>query len=123
MGSGSDIRLDPDVTDSRNFNQIPLSDLYGLPVFAEETDRKAGERRMDREDALAHIRREVFGVRKCSEDEMLWRIRSQIFQETQDHIVSGSAEKAEVYSETGSFPGVLFMGIFILLLVHHCINS
>ncbi len=116
MGSGSNIRLDPDMSDSRDINQIPLSDLYGLPVFAKDTDRKAGERRMEREDALVHIRREVFGVRRCSEKEMLWSIRSQLFQETRDHIVSGAAEKAEVYSETGFFSEFLLMGIFILLL-------
>jgi hypothetical protein len=115
VGSGSYIRLDPDVADGGNINQIPLSDLYGVPVFTEDIDRKAGERRKDRQDALAHIRREVFGVRKCSEDEMIRQIRSQIFQGTQEYIVSGPAENAEMFSKTGFLPGFSLIGIFILL--------
>ena len=116
MESGSNIRLDPDVDESVDINRIPLCDLYGLPVFTEDTDRKAGERRTDRQNMLAYIRREVFEDRDSSEDEMLCQIRSQIFQVTQEHIVAEPSEKAEILPETGYLSGLAFTGIVILLL-------
>lgn len=131
MDSDSSIRLDPDVIDSGNVSQIPLSDLYGIPVFTEETDHKAAGRRMDRENALAHIRREVFVVRGCGEDEMLQGIRRQIFRVTHEHIMAETVEETEIFLEaktswgrpltgilsTGILStGILLTGIFILLL-------
>lgn len=116
MDSGSNIRLDPDVDESGNISQIPLSDLYGFPVFTEDTDRKAGGRRTDRQNTLTHIRRKVFENRDSSEDEMLWQIRSQIFQVTQEHIIAEPAEKTAVFPETGSILGFALTGIMILLL-------
>lgn len=116
MDGGSNIRLDPDVAESGNINQVPLSDLYGLPVFTEETDHKAGERRKDRQNVFAHIRREIFEVSGCGEDEMLRQIRSQIFQVTQVHIMSEPAEKEAIFSERSLFLGFALAGTLILLL-------
>lgn len=116
MEDRSGIRLDPDVIESGDTGRIPLSDLYGFPVFTDDTDRKLSKLRTDREDTLACIRREVFGVRGCGEEEMLWGIRRQIFQVTQEQMMSETVEKTEVRLEMRAFWGILMTGTFILLL-------
>lgn len=118
MKDRSSIRLNPDVIESGDIGRIPLSDLYGLPVFTDDTDRKLSELRKDREDTLACIRREVFGVRGCGEEEMLRGIRRQIFQVTQEQITSETVEKTDALLGMRSFWGILMTGTFILLLGH-----
>ena len=54
------LRLDPDVAGSREGNRLPLSDLYGLPVFADDTQQKAGELHTKEKQMLEGIRQEVF---------------------------------------------------------------
>mgnify|MGYP000081504816 FL=1 len=41
MSENNNIKLDPDVLNQQQNTKVPLSDLYGIPVFSPETDRMA----------------------------------------------------------------------------------
>lgn len=81
MDRNSNIRLDPDVVGNGDRIQIPLSDLYELPVFASDTYQKAGKLYTEERQMLGRIRREVFEADgRGKEDMQLAKIRSQIFE-------------------------------------------
>ena len=122
MERNRDIRLNPelpslDMKEGGAGNKVPLSDLYGLPVFAAETGRKEWELHIEESRRLGRIRQEIFGA-KGKEEERLWKIRRQIFQsvsgeQMQEYSVSDSAaleDSTPVCSESGlAITALLFM--------------
>lgn len=136
MAGNGEIRLDPDVpflggAEGRD-GRIPLSDLYGLPVFAEAAGQKAKERRMEEEQSLEEIRREVFRADSQGIEEWIQEIRSQIFRALPDCQPPGGTEAGRPAPEpaatglaaaesTEMIPGVflsLGMAVIAAVLVH-----
>lgn len=76
----SDIGLDPDISDSENKGQIPLSDLYTLSVFAEDVERRAAEGKVKEKQNLEELRYNLFQKNGEKEAEKLVQIHKQIFQ-------------------------------------------
>ena len=63
MERNRDIRLNPelpaaDIKEGGGGNRIPLSDRYGIPVFAVETSRKEWELHLEESRRLERIRQE-----------------------------------------------------------------
>ena len=64
MEGNGDIKLDPDVlgadtTEGELRSRTPLSDLYALPVFGEDTDELTRQRRVAENQMLERIWRGV----------------------------------------------------------------
>ena len=59
MDRTGDIRLDPDVLgfdmEAGVDSQLPLSDLYELPVFAKETKQKAGKYQREEKQMMERV--------------------------------------------------------------------
>ncbi|MEZ3486967.1 MAG: hypothetical protein K1W22_10365 [Lachnospiraceae bacterium] len=102
------LRLDPDVAGSREGNRLPLSDLYGLPVFADDTQQKAGELHTKEKQMLEGIRQEVFekgGVwqgqdgRMGKEEARLTDIRNRIFETAPGSLIQEEGRQEEQIQE------------------------
>ena len=61
MSENNNIKLDPNVLNQQQNTKVPLSDLYGIPVFSPETDRMVEKIREDQADEVAQIEQKVFG--------------------------------------------------------------
>ena len=73
MERNRDIRLNPelpaaDIKEGGGGNRIPLSDRYGIPVFAVETSRKEWELHLEESRRLERIRQEIFGAERKEEE-------------------------------------------------------
>ncbi len=102
------LRLDPDVDGSREGSRLPLSDLYGLPVFADDTQQKAGELHTKEKQMLEGIRQEVFekgGVwqgqdgRMGKEEARLTDIRNRIFETAPGSLMQEERRQEEQIQE------------------------
>lgn len=125
MDQKGEIRLDPDVLEldmeDGEVTRAPLSDLYELPVFAEETMHKAGKCQTEEKQMLEGIRQGVFGTEGRTEEEKLERIHSRIFQEipvvsTVEGSISRTSppemnEKTETLQGAFLFPGIIVAGL------------
>lgn len=79
MSENNNIKLDPDVLNQQQNTKVPLSDLYGIPVFSPETDRMAEKVKANETDAVTQIEQQIFGEsfgRKSRNS----KIRNQLFQ-------------------------------------------
>ncbi len=79
MKSGN-IRLDPEVLEEEKESRVPLSDLYGIPVFSEDAADGAGKLKSDEKKELAQIRAAVFTADGNAERMRMRQIRRQVFQ-------------------------------------------
>lgn len=61
MSENNNIKLDPDVLNQQQNTKVPLSDLYGIPVFSPETDRMAEKVKANETDAVTQIEQQIFG--------------------------------------------------------------
>ncbi len=129
------IRLDPDVAGADRAVtgwKTPLSDLYELPVFAEETWQKAAECRRAEKEMSEQIRKGLFDTDGREEKERLMNIQSQIFQSvpkttaSEDGLSPGGMPKGvirhslpcitgetEQLPETFLLPGMMVIGIIL----------
>lgn len=138
MDGNGVIRLDPDVAGADravNERKIPLSDLYELPVFTEETRQKAAECRRAERKMSEQIRKGIFDTDGRGEKERLMNIQSQIFQSVPKtvaeegclsrgdvsegmirHSLTGIAGETEKLPGSFLLPGVLLIGISLAVL-------
>ena len=68
MSENNNIKLDPDVLNQQQNTKVPLSDLYGIPVFSPETDRMAEKVKANETDAVTQIEQQIFGERVSGEN-------------------------------------------------------
>lgn len=80
MSENNNIKLDPDVLNQQQNTKVPLSDLYGIPVFSPETDRMAEKVKANETDAVTQIEQQIFGERVSGENQEIQKIRNQLFQ-------------------------------------------
>ena len=80
MSENNNIKLDPNVLNQQQNTKVPLSDLYGIPVFSPETDRMVEKIREDQADEVAQIEQKVFGEGVSGENQEIQKIRNQLFQ-------------------------------------------
>ena len=80
MSENNNIKLDPDVLNQQQNTKVPLSDLYGIPVFSTETDRMAEKVKANETDAVTQIEQQIFGERVSGENQEIQKIRNQLFQ-------------------------------------------
>ncbi|WP_270601432.1 type VII secretion EssA family protein [Faecalimonas umbilicata] len=80
MSENNNIKLDPNVLNQQQNTKVPLSDLYGIPVFSPETDRMVEKIREDQADEVAQIKQKVFGEGVSGENQEIQKIRNQLFQ-------------------------------------------
>ena len=123
MDRTGDIRLDPDVLgfdmEAGVDSQLPLSDLYELPVFAKETKQKAGKYQREEKQMMERVRQGVFKTDGRKPKEQFERIQERIFQEVSHLSSSGFSESTfsleELEKETENFWDVwIFLGIIMI---------
>ncbi len=105
----SDIGLDPDIFDSVNNGQIPLSDLYTLSVFAEDVEQRAAEGKRKEKENLEEIRHNLFKKSKERETEKLKKIHKQIFQTVPMFVETEELKRAERIEEPEEVQSVFLM--------------
>ena len=105
----SDIGLDPDIFDSVNNGQIPLSDLYTLSVFAEDVEQRAAEGKRKEKENLEEIRQNLFKKSKERETEKLKKIHKQIFQTVPMFVETEELKRAERIEEPEEVQSVFLM--------------
>ncbi len=105
----SDIGLDPDIFDSVNNGQIPLSDLYTLSVFAEDVEQRAAEGKRKEKENLEEIRHNLFQKSKERETEKLKKIHKQIFQTVPMFVETEELKRAERIEEPEEVQSVFLM--------------
>lgn len=79
MPDSSDITLDPGVLEGSQGDQVPISDLYGMPVFHPDIEDKIQDAEQEEAEDLKEIRQQVFEPHTDKEAEELGEIREQIF--------------------------------------------
>jgi hypothetical protein len=105
----SDIGLDPDIFDSGNNGQIPLSDLYTLSVFAEDVEQRAAEGKRKEKENLEELRHNLFQKSKERETEKLKKIHKQIFQTVPMFVETEELKRAERIEEPEEVQSVFLM--------------
>lgn len=60
MAESSDILLNPDVLDGNQSEAVPITDLYGLPVFDPEIEEQIETAEQEETQELKEIRSQVF---------------------------------------------------------------
>ena len=80
MSENNNIKLDPNVLNQQQNTKVPLSDLYGIPVFSPETDRVAEKVKANEADAVTQIEQQIFEERVSGENQEIQKIRNQLFQ-------------------------------------------
>ena len=114
MAESSDILLNPDVLDGNQSEAVPITDLYGLPVFDPQIETAEQEETQE----LKEIRSQVFENHVDGTAQTVGQIRSQLFQ------TEPSLTKTEIPDRTADsgdyFLVIEFMvvGFLILLLFY-----
>lgn len=80
MSESGNIKLNPNILNQMQDTKVPLSDLYGIPVFSPETNQMAEKVKEREEDALSQIEKQVFKTSFSKEDQEVKKIREQVFQ-------------------------------------------
>lgn len=122
------IRLDPEVIEEQRESKVPLSDLYGLPVFSENTSDRAGKLEIDEKMELKQIRAGIFTADVGKEEACIGQIRGQVFQTAAGFTRMGGTEKtageesaeegiAESASERILLAGMMVFCIVLLLFI------
>ena len=118
MAESSDILLNPDVLDGNQSEAVPITDLYGLPVFDPEIEEQIETAEQEETQELKEIRSQVFENHVDGTAQTVGRIRSQLFQ------TEPSLTKTEIPDRTADsgdyFLVIEFMvvGFLILLLFY-----
>lgn len=118
MAESSDILLNPDVLDGNQSEAVPITDLYGLPVFDPEIEEQIETAEQEETQELKEIRSQVFENHVDGTAQTVGRIRSQLFQ------TEPSLTKTEIPDRTTDsgdyFLVIEFMvvGFLILLLFY-----
>lgn len=84
MSENNNIKLDPDVLNQQQNTKVPLSDLYGIPVFSPETDRMAEKVKANETDAVTQIEQQIFGERVSGENQEIQKFAINYFRCRQD---------------------------------------
>lgn len=80
MADSSDIILNPDVLDGKQGGEIPLSDLYGMPVFRSDMQEQFEDADAEEDRELQEIRGQIFAPHTDAAAEDLTEIREQLFE-------------------------------------------
>lgn len=110
MSENGNIKLDPNVLNQTQDTRVPLSDLYGIPVFSLETEQMAKEAKEEEADTLSQIKKQVFGMSFSKEDQEVKEIREQLFQ-TQTGLTK------ETVKDEADINHTYFLVVEIMLLV------
>ncbi len=126
MERNRDIRLNPelpaaDIKEGGGGNRIPLSDRYGIPVFAVETSRKEWELHLEESRRLERIRQEIFGAER-KEEERLWDIRRQIFRTVSGEPMQGYLAVEDSLSVAGLESGLAITALLFLVTAKGIMN-
>lgn len=112
MSESGNIKLDPNVLNQIQDTKVPLSDLYGIPVFSPETDQVAEKVKEREEDTLSQIEKQAFKTSFSKEDQEVKKIREQVFQ-TQ----TGLTKDAEAGRNKANMNHSYFLAVEIMILI------
>ena len=118
MAESSDILLNPDVLDGNQSDAVPITDLYGLPVFDPEIEEQIETAEQEETQELKEIRSQVFENHVDGTAQTVGQIRSQLFQ-TEPSLTK--TEIPDTTPDSGDYFRVIeFMvvGFLILLLFY-----
>ncbi|HJA82289.1 MAG TPA: type VII secretion EssA family protein [Candidatus Mediterraneibacter intestinipullorum] len=90
----SDIELNPGVLDGNQGEQVPLSDLYGMPVFSPDIEQQIKAAQKEQEKELTEIRDQIFDTHTTQDVKDMTEIRAQLFTIDSPLTKTGAASRA-----------------------------
>lgn len=118
MAQSSDITLNPDVLEGSQGEAVPITDLYGIPVFAGEIEELINTAVQEQAQELKDIRSQVFLPHTDETAENMSQIRSQLFQAEPPLTKTEAADRT---ADSGNYFLVLefmLVGFLIILLFY-----
>ncbi len=116
MAESSDITLDPGVLEGNQGEAVPITDLYGMPVFNAEVEKQIQEAGQKKEQELKDIRSQVFSTHTDKTAQTVSEIRSQIFQ-TEPVLTKTESSRGTTAGGGSSFLVLQFMAVTFLIIM------
>ena len=113
----SDIELNPGVLDGNQGEQVPLSDLYGMPVFSPDIEQQIKAAQKEQEKELTEIRDQIFDTHTNQDVKDMTEIRAQLFTIDSPLTKTGAAGRAYGNGEPGILVALAAMVLAFLLIL------
>lgn len=115
--SDSDIQLNPGVLDGNQGEQVPLSDLYGMPVFSPDIEQQIKAVQEEQEKELTQIRDQIFDTHTTQDVKDMTEIRAQLFTIDPPLTKTGAAGRAYGNGEPGMLVALEAMALGFLIIL------
>lgn len=117
MADRGDITLDPGVLEGSQGETVPITDLYGLPVFDPDIEKQIDAAEQEEQWEISTIRSQIFHAHADETAENIRQIRNQVFQ-TEASLVKTTGAKEEDADGSGNTVLVLqFMAVIFLVIL------
>lgn len=113
----SDIELNPGVLDGNQGEQVPLSDLYGMPVFSPDIEQQIKAAQKEQEKELTEIRDQIFDTHTTQDVKDMTEIRAQLFTIDSPLTKTGAAGRAYGNGEPGMLVVLEAMVLAFLIIL------
>ena len=113
----SDIELNPGVLDGNQGEQVPLSDLYGMPVFSPDIEQQIKAAQKEQEKELTEIRDQIFDTHTTQDVKDMTEIRAQLFTIDSPLKKTGVAVRAYGNGEPGMLVALEAMVLAFLIIL------
>lgn len=113
----SDIELNPGVLDGNQGEQVPLSDLYGMPVFSPDIEQQIKAAQKEQEKELTEIRDQIFDTHTTQDVKDMTEIRAQLFTIDSRLTKTGAAGRAYGNGEPGMLVALEAMVLAFLIIL------
>lgn len=113
----SDIELNPGVLDGNQGEQVPLSDLYGMPVFSPDIEQQIKAAQKEQEKELTEIRDQIFDTHTTQDVKDMTEIRAQLFTIDPPLTKTGAAGRAYGNGEPGMLVALEAMVLAFLIIL------
>ncbi len=113
----SDIELNPGVLDGNQGEQVPLSDLYGMPVFSPDIEQQIKAAQKEQEKELTEIRDQIFDTHTTQDVKDMTEIRAQLFTIDSPLTKTGAAGRAYGNGEPGMLVALEAMVLAFLIIL------
>ena len=113
----SDIELNPGVLAGNQGEQVPLSDLYGMPVFSPDIEQQIKAAQKEQEKELTEIRDQIFDTHTTQDVKDMTEIRAQLFTIDSPLTKTGAAGRAYGNGEPGMLVALEAMVLAFLIIL------
>lgn len=113
----SDIELNPGVLDGNQGEQVPLSDLYWMPVFSPDIEQQIKAAQKEQEKELTEIRDQIFDTHTTQDVKDMTEIRAQLFTIDSPLTKTGAAGRAYGNGEPGMLVALEAMVLAFLIIL------